>query len=196
MGLFIENIMRKASCAVRNWWLLLVAGILFAALGVTVFCFPADSYLTLAWLFGIAILLSGLVQLGLSFSRNFILTRSSMIAGGILDVLLGLVLVCNINLTLAMMPFLLGLWILYHGFMTMGLGSDLMTFGVQGGGWALTGGIVLVIVSALIIIWPWTVGRGFLLFLVGLGFFVYGIVSIAISFRLRDVHTYVKKLNE
>ena len=63
---FIENLMGKAGKAIRHWWLLLISGILPLAAGIVVFCFPAESYITLSIMFGILMLISGIVELVVS----------------------------------------------------------------------------------------------------------------------------------
>lgn len=49
----------KAAKAVKNWWLLLIAGLLSIAAGIAVFCFPADSYYVFSIMFGVIMLGTG-----------------------------------------------------------------------------------------------------------------------------------------
>ena len=110
-----ENLTERAGRAVQHWWLMLIAGLACIALGVTVFIFPLASYLTLAILFGVLILLVGVVQLIIaSSSSNYLTQRGYMIVGGILDIILGLFLCINPSVTMLLMPILLGIWMLYH----------------------------------------------------------------------------------
>ena len=79
----------KASRTVRHWWLYLITGILSIIAGIVVFCNPIESYLTLSIMFGILMLVSGIVELVVSStSRNYFTTRSYSIVGGILDLLI------------------------------------------------------------------------------------------------------------
>ena len=48
-----ENLTNKVSRAIKHWWLLMLAGLLCVAMGIVVFVFPLESYVTLAILFGI-----------------------------------------------------------------------------------------------------------------------------------------------
>ncbi|MDY3978696.1 MAG: DUF308 domain-containing protein [Tidjanibacter sp.] len=194
MGLFLESMARRATNAVKNWWLLLIAGLLLVAVGIVVFCYPAGSYLTFAWLFGIVFLVSGIAQVGLSFSRNIFLSRGGLVAGGILDIILGLILLCNIYISLVIMPVILGLWILYHGFMTIGLAGDLNAFAVKGSGWLLAGGILLVVIATLVLIYSQSFGKGLLVALFGVGFIVCGVLSVVESLKLRNINVTLKDL--
>lgn len=156
---FIENIIGKAGKAIRHWWLLLVSGILTIAAGIVVFCFPAESYVTLSIMFGVLMLVNGVTELAVSISsRNYFMMRGYTIIGGVLDLILGIFLCAYPQITLALLPVILGIWIMYHSIMAIGFGADLNTFKVKGSGWAIAGGILLLILSLLILIIP-SIGR-------------------------------------
>ena len=125
METFIEKILSSAGRTVRHWWMFLVAGLLLVVGGITVFFYPAESYATLSIMFGVLMLVSGVVELVTACtSRNWFLMRSSSIVGGIFDVLLGLILCLYPGITLVLLPIMLGIFMLYHSFMTIGFGSD------------------------------------------------------------------------
>lgn len=181
----------KARRAVKNWWLLLLAGLLLVAVGIVVFCFPAESYVALSLCFGIAMLVSGVVQLVLSIdSRNYFLTRGYAVVGGIVDLLLGIFLCCTPHIELLILPFLLGFWLMYHSFMIIGLAGDLSTFRVPGSGWTIFGGVLLLILSILILLRPFSWGTSAVVILTGCALLVAGIDMCYIAFRLRNIHKY------
>ena len=125
METFIEKILSSAGRTVRHWWMFLVAGLLLVVGGITVFFYPAESYATLSIMFGVLMLVSGVVELVTACtSRNWFLMRSSSIVGGIFDVLFGLILCLYPGITLVLLPIMLGIFMLYHSFMTIGFGSD------------------------------------------------------------------------
>ena len=41
-----ENLTNRVGRAVQHWWLMMLAGILCFALGIAVFVFPLESYVT------------------------------------------------------------------------------------------------------------------------------------------------------
>ena len=138
----------KASRTVRHWWLYLITGILSIIAGIVVFCNPIESYLTLSIMFGILMLISGIVELVVSStSRNYFTTRSYSIVGGILDLLIGLFLCCYPRITMVVLPVILGVWMMFHSFMIIGLGSDMDSFRVRGSGWVIAGGVILLLLS-------------------------------------------------
>lgn len=181
----------KARRAVKNWWLLLLAGLLLVTAGIVVFCYPAESYVALSLLFGVAMLVSGVVQLALATSsRNYFLTRGYVVVGGIVDLLLGIFLCCQPDVTLLVLPFVLGFWLMYHSFMVIGFASDLNTFRVPGSGWTIFGGVLLLILSILILVKPFAIGTSVVIVLTGCALLVAGVDMCYIAFRLRSIHKY------
>ncbi len=187
----LNETVRKAGKMVKHWWLLLVAGILSMAMGITVFCFPLESYIVLSVVFGIVMLVTGIVELVLAVtSRNYFMVRSYTVVGGILDLLIGILLCSRPGITMAVLPIFLGVWMLYHSFMIIGLGSDMSTFRVGGSGWTIAGGVLLLLLSVFVLINPFGVGTSAVVVLTGTAFLLLGVWMCAISFKIRKIHTY------
>ena len=55
-----ESMVKRAGNTIKNWWLLLIAGVLLFAMGIVVFCTPGESYISLCIFFGIVILCFGI----------------------------------------------------------------------------------------------------------------------------------------
>lgn len=92
----LENVFEKTKNAIKNWWELLVTGILLIALGIVVFFFPGESYITLAIWFGALMFVGGFAELIISLSnRSFFINRGWNIASGVMSILLGIILCCN-----------------------------------------------------------------------------------------------------
>ena len=130
--------------AIRHWWLLLAGGVLLFLTGLAVLAFPAQSYVGMAVLFGWLMLLTGVVETVVA-ARNthYVTGRGWMLAWGVVEIVLGLILVFNVALSSAMLPVVLGFWLLMRGFNTIGLGGDMRALGVPGAGWTIVCGILL-----------------------------------------------------
>ena len=186
-----SDISRRAGNTVKHWWLLLVSGILTTAVGITVFKFPVESYLTFSLIFGVMMLVSGIATLVASItSRNYFMMRGYSIIGGILDLILGIFLCCYPQITLVLLPVILGIWMMYHSFMIIGLGADLDNFRVKGYGWTIAGGVLMLILSLLVLVMPLTVGVASVIVLSGTALVILGIVMIAISINLKKIHKF------
>ena len=138
MESLFNRMAEKASKTVRHWWLYMLTGILSIIAGIIVFCNPIESYLTLSIMFGILMLISGIVELVVSAtSRNYFTTRGYSIVNGILNLILGIFLCCYPRVTMLALPVILGVWMLLNSFTIIGLGSDMDSFRVRGSGWVI-----------------------------------------------------------
>jgi uncharacterized membrane protein HdeD (DUF308 family) len=181
--------MSKAARAVKHWWLLLISGLLCIVAGILVFIFPMESYMTLSILFGILMLIVGAAQLIIaSTSGNYLAMRGYVIAGGILDLLLGIFLCLYPAVTVVLLPIMLGIWMMYHSFMIIAFGGDLETFRIGGSAWVTVGGILLLLLSILILVNPFSAGIATVIVVTGVGLLVFGLLLCAQSNMLRQIH--------
>jgi uncharacterized membrane protein HdeD (DUF308 family) len=184
-----DNLTVKASRAVRHWWLHMLCGILCVAAGIAVFIFPMESYMTMGLLFGILMLLVGTTQLVVaSSSGNYLTMRGYVIVGGILDVILGVFLCVNPYVSMVLMPVLLGIWMLYHSFIIMAFGGDLEAFRIDGSGWTVAGGALLMLLSIFVLVNPMSAGVATVVVLAGVGLILFGMLLCALSFKLKNIH--------
>ena len=184
-----ENLTKGAARAIKHWWLLAVAGILCILLGIVVFAFPLQSYVTLAILFGVLLLIVGAAKLiSASTSANFFMMRGYVIVSGVLDLLIGIFLCIYPGVTLVALPIMMGFWMMYNRFVRIGFSGDFDTFGIPGSGWVIGGGILLLILSILVLVNPFGAGIATVVVLAGVGLIVFGILLISLSMKLKEIH--------
>lgn len=184
-----ENLTKGASRAIKHWWLLAVAGVLCIVLGIVVFAFPLESYVTLAILFGVLLLVVGAAKLiAASTSANFFMMKGYVIVSGILDLLIGIFLCIYPGVTLVALPVMMGFWMMYNSFVLIGFSGDFDTFGIPGSGWVIGGGILLLILSILVLVNPFGAGIATVVVLAGIGLIVFGILLISLSVKLKEIH--------
>lgn len=183
-----ENLVAKAARAVKHWWLMLIAGILCIAAGICVFVFPVESYLTLSILFGIVMLLTGVGQLIIaSTSGNYLMMKGYFIVGGILDLILGIFLCVYPGVTLVVLPFMMGLWLMYHGFILISFGGDMDTFKVSGSASMIILGILILMLSIFVLLNPFSAGVVTVLVVAGVGLILLGVTFCILAGKLRDL---------
>ena len=183
-----ENLVAKAARAVKHWWLMLIAGILCIAAGICVFVFPVESYLTLSILFGIVMLLTGVGQLIIaSTSGNYLMMKGYFIVGGILDLILGIFLCVYPGVTLVVLPFMMGLWLMYHSFILISFGGDMDTFKVSGSASMIILGILILILSIFVLLNPFSAGVVTVLVVAGVGLILLGVTFCILAAKLRDL---------
>ena len=189
MNSYFVSRWEKSKEAIRHWWLLLLLGILLFVVGIVIFLYPGQSYLGMTLLFGLVILCSGISEIVLSLSNNHLLTgRGWFLAAGIIEVLLGLLLLFNMALSAATLPIFLGFWLLFRSFTLIGLGGDMNSMQVSGSGWTIATGILLLLCSLAILIWPIVFGVQAVVVWVGLSFLMAGISTSVFSFQLKNAH--------
>lgn len=177
-----------AARAVRHWWLMFIAGILCIALGVAVFVFPLASYVTVAILLGVLMLLTGIVQLVLaSTSSNYIAQRGYMIVAGILDIIFGVFLCVYPGITMIMLPVIMGIWMMYRSLMLIAFGGDMDTFKIAGRGFITVGGVLLLLLSILVILNPFSIGVATVILLAGTGLILLGCLLCAVSIKMKNI---------
>ena len=92
----LDSWIESSKQAVRYWWLLLLVGIALFVIGMLTFVFPARSYVGMSMLFGWVILLAGILEVVISTAnRHFITGRGWMLAGGIIQIVLGVILISS-----------------------------------------------------------------------------------------------------
>ena len=183
-----ENLTNKVGRAVQHWWLMMLAGIVCVAMGIAVFVFPLQSYVVLSILTGVMMLVVGAAQLVVaSTSGNYLAMRGYMIVGGVIDVLLGIFLCVYPGVPLALLPILLGIWLMYHSFMLISFGGDLETFRVKGSGWTVFGGVILLLLSITVLLNPFSAGIATVILVAGVGLLVMGVLICMVSMILRDI---------
>ena len=121
-----SSLIENSKRAVRYWWLLLIIGIALFVVGILIFVYPTQSYLGMSLVFGWLMLFSGILEVVLSSAnKHFITGRGWMLAGGIIEIILGIILIFNVALSAATLPIFLGFWLMLRGFSAIGLGGDM-----------------------------------------------------------------------
>ncbi|MEZ3441844.1 HdeD family acid-resistance protein [Alistipes sp. UBA6068] len=190
----VTYLIERSKQAVRYWWLMLLIGIALFVLGILVFIYPAQSYVSMAVLFGWVILAAGILEVVLSASSDhFVTGRGWMLAGGVIQIILGLILVFNVALSAVTLPIVLGFWLLFRGFSTIGLGGDMRAMGISGAGWTIVGGVLLLLCALWMLFQPLVFGTAFVVVWLGVALLFAGVSAMALSFQLRTAHRCLAK---
>lgn len=184
-----SSLIENSKRAVRYWWLMLIIGIALFVVGILVFVYPAQSYLGMAVVFGWLMLLSGILEVVLaSVNRHFVTGRGWMLAGGIIEIVLGIILIFNVALSAATLPIFLGFWLMLRGFSAIGLGGDMSAMQIAGSGWTIFTGILLVLCSLWILFQPLVFGTTAVIVWVGISLLFAGAAACSLAFQLQRAH--------
>ena len=183
-----ENLTSKVARAVKHWWLMLIAGLLCLVMGIVVFVFPLQSYVTLAILFGVMMMAVGAIQLIIaSTSANYLTMRGYFVVGGVLDLMLGIFLCIYPGVSLVALPLMLGVWMLYNSFIIIAFGGDMETFRLGGSGLVVAGGVLLLLLSVIVLLNPLGAGVPTVIIIAGIGLLVLGCLLCMLSLKLKHI---------
>ncbi len=192
----METLFDRVNSAVKNWWLSLILGILYVVLSIFMMFSPAVSFLALAIVFSIMMFVSGIFEIVFSLSnKNTLNGWGWYFACGIIDLLLGLVLICLPGFSMAVIPFIVAFWFMFRGFSAIGTSVDMSRYGLKNWGWYLVFGI-LAVICAIAIIWQPAAGALTAVYITAFAFLFIGIFRIMISFDLKRLHDHGKDLHK
>lgn len=192
----MENyVMTEIKQAVKHWWVSLLVGILALVVGVWALMTPAESLFALAVLFEVALVVAGVLDIIFAASNRKILYGWGWnLAGGILELLLGIMLMAMPMASVAVIfIYVVGFWMLFRSLWSIGASFDLHQVGIRGWGWLLTLGILMAIFSFLFLVSP-SFGGIFVVMFVGIAILAYGIFRIFLAFGLKSLHKDIKKM--
>ena len=139
--------------AVKNWWMSLLLGLLYIAVALCLLFAPVSSYVALSVIFSISILVSGILEIFFAVGNKKIINSWGWyLAGGIIDLLIGIYLVFYPLVSMELIPFIVAFWLMFRGFTLCGYSTDLKRYGTKDWGWYLVFGI-LAILCSMAIIW-------------------------------------------
>jgi uncharacterized membrane protein HdeD (DUF308 family) len=181
------TVLSSAQSTVRNWWISLLIGILYIIAGVWVFQTPLASYVSLSIVFSVFIFVSGISQILFSITnKNDINNWGWYLAGGILDLIIGILLMSHPLMTMTILPFYVGFWLLFQGFMAIGLSFQFKAIDVPNWGWLLFLGFLTLMFAFLLLANPVFAGLS-IIYMTAMAFVSAGIFRIFLAFGLKKI---------
>lgn len=172
---------------IQYWWLFLLTGIILIGIGIWIFTFPAESYVTLSVLFAASMVVTGI------FESIFALTARKSLAGwgwtlvgGIFDIAIGVYLLAYPGISMAVLPFILGFWLLFRGFSAVGFALDMRSHRSASWGLLLAIGILICFLGFMVLAVP-AFGVLNIIIWTALSFVAAGIFRVILAFRLKKL---------
>ena len=165
----------------RNWWVLLLAGIISLAVGVIALVWPGKTVVVVAIVFAIWLIVSGIFSLVRGFAHG--LTggmRALFIITGILSLVLGIFAIRGEFQELYILALFIGIGFLFRGFASLFLGLE----NKEGRGVNIFFGIVMLIGGVVVLVWP-GISLITLTWVVGIWLIIIGIYEIIASFSVK-----------
>ena|SRR5690554_5133824 len=184
----MKNLNLKTSIgSVKYWYLPLITGIIFILVGIWVFRTPLGSYITLALLFSLTFLVAGLIEIIYAVAnRKEIDSWGWSLAGGLVDLFIGILLVSQPQVSIAFLPIYIGFGILFRSAVAIGWALELKRQKIMDWGNLLGIGI-LGSIFAFIILWnPLFAGMTLVIY-TGIAFLLVGLFQVYHALRLRKI---------
>ena len=166
----MKTFIDKMDYAVKNWWLSLLVGLLYIIVAI---------YL---------MFVSGLFEIAFALAnKKGISSWGWYLAGGIIDLILGIFLMASPGLSMEVLPFVLAFWLMFRGFSATGYSMDLKRYGTRNWGWYMVFGI-LAILCSIGVIWQPALGAFTLVYMIAYALLIIGIFRVMLSFELKSLH--------
>ena len=141
----MKTFIDKMDYAVKNWWLSLLVGLLYIIVAIYLMFAPLASYVALSILFSVSMFVSGLFEIAFALAnKKGISSWGWYLAGGIIDLILGIFLMASPGLSMEVLPFVLAFWLMFRGFSATGYSMDLKRYGTRNWGWYMVFGILAI----------------------------------------------------
>lgn len=189
-----NDLLNSFQKAIRYWWISMIVGIIAAILGVWCLFQPMITLVTLSVLFVVGFIIGGVFEIVFAIAnKEGMRGWGWTLASGIISVLFGLLLLSKPITTLAAMLFFVGFWLMFQSLWSIGTSVDLQMMKIKGWGWLLTFGVLGLILSFFLILNP-TFAAGFIVYLMSLTLFCYGLLRVFFGVKLRSLNKRIKEL--
>ena len=167
----------------KSWWLVLLAGILMVICGFAYWFWPSAGFAIASQIFGWVLTLVGIVQLIVAAGPRYPKGWGWWIAGGMIDMFIGFLMVRSIMLSEMVFPYFLALIFLYWG-ITMIISS---VNGHKGKYWwlYLVNGILLMLIGFFFIEAGWVQNMMMVSFLTSLAFIYWGFSICMVAYDIK-----------
>ena len=188
------TIFDSAKKSIKNWWISILVGILYILAGVWVMRTPLESYISLSIIFSVFIFISGIFQIVFSISnRDEMNGWGWYLTGGILDLIIGILLITHPLMTMAILPLYIGFWLLFQSILSIGLSFQLKSARVPRWGWLLFWSIVTLLFSFLLLANPIFAGLS-IVYMTAFALITAGIFRIFLGIDLKRIGKTLKDI--
>ncbi len=169
----------------RNWWALIVRGVVAIIFGLLALFLPGTTLLALVFLFGAYALVDGIfaVVAGIRRAAEHRQRWVELLIEGVLGIAAGILTFIWPGITAFVLLYIIAAWAILTGVLEF-VEAIRLRREITGEFWLALGGLASVVFGILLLVWP---GPGALavIWLIGIYGIVFGILLIALGFRLR-----------
>lgn len=166
----------------KHWGWLLVIGLATIVIGILFVVNTGGSLTFLVALFGWYLLISGIFQIVQAFRAK---AHTALFAiSGVLSIILGVWAIKSLIDSAVILAIFIGFAWLFRGIVELTVG--IQSKGVDGRGWLITGGILMILGSIVLFIWP-AATLLVIVWVTGIMLIVLGISEVVGAFQMRKL---------
>jgi uncharacterized membrane protein HdeD (DUF308 family) len=167
----------------KRWWLIALRGVLAILIGLAAFVWPGPTIIALALLFGAYMLVDGVLALIAAISGRGGDRWWLLLLEGIVGVLAGIMAFIWPGLTALVAVYLIASWALLTGVLEI-VAAIRLRKQIEGEWMLVLGGVLSILLSILLIVLPGA-GATALVWVLGAYAILFGVMLIALSFRVK-----------
>lgn len=169
----------------KAWWVVLLVGILLVIGGFAYWFWPMAGYAVASQIFGWLLVLAGVVQICVSAGPDRGKGWGWWLAGGVIDMFIGFMMVRSIVLSEAVFPYFLALIFIFWGITA--LCNAVKNSGRRYWWVSIVNGILMLLIGFLFIEAGWVANMMMTSFLTALAFIYWGFSIAMFSYDMRPV---------
>jgi uncharacterized membrane protein HdeD (DUF308 family) len=183
--------------SVKNWYILLIVGLIFLAGGIYSFISPVGSFLALALFFGYSLLISGAIEIVFSITnREELQNWGWTLIFGFITFLVGLLLLARPEITMLTLSFSLGFLVLFRSIGAVSFALDLKDYDDNSGWGTLLALGILGVLFSFLLLWNPAFAGVTIAFWIGMTLTAAGLFSIYLSLKLRKLKGLPEKISK
>jgi uncharacterized membrane protein HdeD (DUF308 family) len=169
----------------RNWWLVVLRGVVAILFGILTFVWPAITWLTLVVMFGVYAIVDGLVAVITGLSRTKDARRWWVfLLEGLLTIGAGVVALIWPGLTALVLIYMIASWAVITGILEIAAAVRLRD--EISNEWVLgLGGFVSIVLGILLFVQPAAGGLAIIWIIAGYAL-IFGVLLVVLGFRLKN----------
>lgn len=169
----------------KNWWVLLLKGILLIIFGVLSFLNPGATIAALVYWFAVFVMLDGAISvIAVMMKWKTEEDKWLILAEGLISLLFGLLIFRSPDSFATFVGFLIGFWAIFIGIARIAMAIQLRKE-IEGEGWLILSGVLSVLFGIIVFARP-GVGVTTVLWMAGIFAILIGILLVLLSFKLKN----------
>jgi uncharacterized membrane protein HdeD (DUF308 family) len=166
-----------------NWWLLLVRGLAAIAFGVIAFLWPAITLAALTYLFGVYVIVDGLVAIWAAYNLRGQVGRWWLGLSGVVSILAGIAAFVDTGITAFVLLMFIAVWAILIGALQLYAAIQIWKV-IDSNWWLILSGVLSVAFGIAVIAWPLTGALALIWAIAWFALFL-GFMFVGLAFELK-----------